>query len=148
MLHKGMRWFHYKPGWFGDFDNCLWDIAGKLAGLPVHVLIGRVRERLPVYPISSGPALEDYLEHTEKGREFGVNAYKFHTNKGGRADMPIFEKTRKAVGLDYDLINDPVCSYDLREAIEVSRLMDALDFIWLEEPFHEQKMSSYQELCS
>ena len=25
MLHKGTRWFHYKPGWFGDFDNCLWD---------------------------------------------------------------------------------------------------------------------------
>ena len=148
MLHKGTRWFHYKPGWFGDFDNCLWDIAGKAAGLPVHALIGRVRDRLPVYLTSSGPRLEDYLEHIEQGKEFGVNAYKFHTYKGGKADMPIFEKTREAVGPDYELINDPVCSYDLREAIEVGHLMEALDFIWLEEPFHEQKMSSYQELCS
>ena len=61
--------------------------------------------------------------------------------------MPILEKTREAVGPGYDLINDPVCSYDLREAIEVGRLMERLDFIWLEEPMHEGKMSSYQKLC-
>ena len=148
MLHKGTRWFHYKPGWHGDFDNCLWDIAGKAAGLPVHALIGRVRDRFPVYLTSSGPKLEDYLEIIETGKEFGVNAYKFHTYKGGKADMPILEKTREAVGPDYDLINDPVCSYDLREAIEVGHLMEELDFIWLEEPFHEQKMNSYQQLCA
>ena len=25
--------------------------------------------------------------------------------------------------------------------------MEELDFVWLEEPFHEQKMNLYQELC-
>jgi L-alanine-DL-glutamate epimerase-like enolase superfamily enzyme len=54
---------------------------------------------------------------------------------------------RRAVGPDYILINDPVCSYTLREAIEVGHVMEELDFVWLEEPFHEQKMSLYQELC-
>ena len=49
MLQKGTRWVYQEPGWFGEFDNCLWDIAGQVAGLPVHALIGRVRERLPVY---------------------------------------------------------------------------------------------------
>jgi L-alanine-DL-glutamate epimerase-like enolase superfamily enzyme len=52
------------------------------------------------------------------------------------------------VGPDYDLLLDPVCSYSLREAIEVGHLMEELDFVWLEEPFHEQKMSLYQELCA
>tara|TARA_Y100001968_G_scaffold285153_1_gene284910 strand:+ start:200 stop:328 length:129 start_codon:yes stop_codon:yes gene_type:complete len=28
LLHKGTRWCYQKPGWFGDFDNCLWDILG------------------------------------------------------------------------------------------------------------------------
>ncbi len=51
------------------------------------------------------------------------------------------------VGPDYALINDPVCSYNLREAIEVGHVMEELDFVWLEEPFHEQKMNLYQELC-
>ena len=34
-------------GWFGSFDNCLWDIAGKAAGMPVCALMGRVRDRAP-----------------------------------------------------------------------------------------------------
>lgn len=146
-LHKGTRWVYQPPGWFGDFDNCLWDIAGKLANLPVHALIGRVRDRFPVYLTSGDAPVEEYLRHIELGRKFGINAYKFHSYKGGKADIPIFRQVRREVGADYALINDPVCSYDLREAIEVGHVMEELDFVWLEEPFHEQKMHLYQQLC-
>ena len=147
MLHKGTRWVYQNPGWFGEFDNCLWDIAGKAAGLPVYALIGRVRQRLPVYLTAPDMELQGYLDHIEGGRTFGVNAYKLHTFKGGKADIPLLTAVRKAVGDDYDLLNDPVCSYNLREAIEVGRAMEELDYIWLEEPMHEQKMNQYQELC-
>ena len=147
MLHKGTRWVYQEPGWFGEFDNCLWDIAGKAAGLPVHALIGRVRARLPVYLTRGDMDLQGYLDHIEDGRAFGVRAYKLHSYKGGRADIPLLTAVREAVGDDYALINDPVCSYDLREAIEVGRAMEELDYVWLEEPMHEQKMNLYQELC-
>lgn len=147
MLQKGTRWVYQPPGWFGDFDNCLWDIAGKIANLPIHALVGRVRERFPVYLTSGNGTLADYLKHIESGREFGIRAYKFHTYKGGKADIPIFRQVRREVGPDYELINDPVCSYDLREAIEVGHVMEELGFVWLEEPFHEQKLNLYQELC-
>ena len=147
MLHKGTRWLYQPPGWFGDFDNCLWDILGKAAGLPLYALIGRVRDRFPVYLTSGDGTVSDYLHHIEQGKSFGINAYKFHTYKGGQADIPIFQQVRKEVGRDYGLINDPVCSYDLREAIEVGRVMEELGFIWLEEPFHEQKLNDYQTLC-
>jgi L-alanine-DL-glutamate epimerase-like enolase superfamily enzyme len=146
-LHKGTRWVYQPPGWFGDFDNCLWDIAGKAANLPIYALVGRVRQRFPVYLTSGDGTLADYLQHIESGRTFGINAYKFHSYKGGKADIPIFLQVRKEVGPDYALINDPVCSYSLREAIEVGHVMEELGFIWLEEPFHEQKMHLYQELC-
>ncbi len=147
ILHKGTRWVYQQPGWFGEFDNCLWDIAGKVAGLPVHALVGRVRERFSVYLTGGDMDLPGYLDHIEAGRSFGVNAYKLHTYKGGKADIPLLTAVRKAVGDDYDLLNDPVCSYDLREAIEVGRVMEELDFVWLEEPMHEQKMNLYRELC-
>ncbi|MFN8486636.1 MAG: enolase C-terminal domain-like protein [Caldilineaceae bacterium] len=147
MLHKGTRWVYQPPGWFGDFDNCLWDILGKAANLPIYALVGRVRDRFPVYLTGGDGATADYLRAIETGREMGITAYKFHTYKGGKADIPIFEEVRKTVGPDYALINDPVCSYDLREAIEVGHAMEKMDFIWLEEPFHEQKMHHYQELC-
>ena len=147
MLHKGTRWLYQKPGWFGDFDNCLWDIAGKKAGLPVYDLIGRVRDRFPVYLTGGDSDIGTYLRMIEEGREYGINAYKFHTYKGGRADIPIFREVRRIVGPDYLLLNDPVCSYSLHEAIEVGRVMEELDFIWLEEPMHEQKEHQYQVLC-
>jgi L-alanine-DL-glutamate epimerase-like enolase superfamily enzyme len=30
-FYKGTRWVYQPPGWFGDFDNCLWDILGRAA---------------------------------------------------------------------------------------------------------------------
>ncbi len=147
MLHKGTRWLYQPPGWFGDFDNCLWDIAGKIAGLPVYTLAGRVRDRFPVYLTGGNGTTADYLAAIDHAHEMGIGAYKFHTYKGGKADIPILQDVRRAVGSDFALINDPVCSYSLREAIEVGHVMEDLDFVWLEEPFHEQKMNLYQELC-
>ncbi len=147
LFHKGTRWVYNHPGWFGDFDNCLWDIAGKAADLPVYALVGRVRARFPVYMTGGDAPLESYLRVIEAGRAFGVNAYKIHSYKGGKADIPLFREMRKAVGPDYDLIADPVCSYTLREAIDVGHAMEDLEFVWLEEPMPEQKMNLYQELC-
>ncbi len=149
MLYKGTRWVYQPPGWFGDFDNCLWDIAGKAAGLPVHALIGRVRDRFPVYLTGGDMPLEGYLDHIDEGRlKLGISAYKFHSYKGGQADIKIFEAVRNQVGDEFVLINDPVCSYTLDEAIQVGHAMEDMDFVWLEEPMHEQKMHQYQKLCS
>lgn len=147
LLHKGTRWVYQPPGWFGDFDNCLWDIAGKAANLPIHALVGRVRERFPAYLTGGDMTTEGYLKSIEAGKEMGIQAYKFHTYKGGQADIPIFRAVRQEIGDDYALLNDPVCSYTLREAIEVGHVMEELGFVWLEEPFHEQKMNQYQDLC-
>ncbi|MCC7360290.1 MAG: hypothetical protein IT317_12475 [Anaerolineales bacterium] len=147
MLHKGSRWVYQTPGWFGDFDNCLWDLLGQAANLPVYALVGRVRDRFPVYLTYHDGDLAEYLRQIEAGLRYGVRAYKFHSFKGGAADKDIFPQVRAHVGDDYALLNDPVCSYDLREAIEVGRLMEDLHFVWLEEPFHEQRLHDYQALC-
>ena len=147
MLHKGTRWVYQRAGWFGDFDNCLWDILGKAAGLPVFALIGKVRASFPAYLTSGDDTIESYLEQIEIAQKHGIEAYKFHTYKGGKADIEIFRKVRDAIGPDYLLINDPVCSYTLEEAIEVGHAMEELNFLWLEEPMHEQKQHQYQALC-
>ena len=68
--------------------------------------------------------VEGYLRHIELAREMGIGTYKFHSYKGGKADKPIYRAIREAVGAEYGLITDPVCSYDLREAIEVGRLLE------------------------
>lgn len=149
-LHLGTRWVYQTPGWFGNFDNCLWDIAGKVAGLPIHRLIGQVRDRMAAYHTGDdgdGTA-EHYLRMLAGVRErFGITAYKFHNYEGPRQNIALFRRLRRELGDDYTLINDPVCSYTLRESIEVGRVMEELGFLWLEEPFREQELRQYQELC-
>jgi L-alanine-DL-glutamate epimerase-like enolase superfamily enzyme len=149
-LHLGTRWVYQPPGWFGPFDNCLWDIAGKVAGLPICRLLGQVRDRIPAYHTGDdGDGTADhYLRMLGEVRErFGITAYKFHNYRGARQNISLFRRLRRELGDDYTLINDPVCSYSLREAIEVGRVMEELGFLWLEEPFREQEMRQYQELC-
>ena len=58
-------------GWFGAFDNCLWDIAGKAAGMPVCSLMGRVRERAPAYYNIRGDSMEKAVEDSEMASGWG-----------------------------------------------------------------------------
>jgi L-alanine-DL-glutamate epimerase-like enolase superfamily enzyme len=156
-LHHGTRWVYQTPGWFGNFDNCLWDIAGKVAGLPVCRLLGQVRDRIRAYHTGDDGdgTLDTYLRLFDRCREeWGITAFKFHNYQGAQQNVALFRALREKIGgpssasgPGFDLMNDPVCSYSLREAIEVGRAMEELGFLWLEEPFYEQELHNYQTLC-
>ena len=143
------RWLYRPYAWSGAFDHCLWDIAGQATNQPVYNLLGKVRDRIAVYLMGGDTDLDGYKRHIDQGREdTGIFAYKIHSYKGGKADVPIIRGLREYVGPDYDLINDPVRSYTLEEAIMIGRLMEELDYVWLEEPIHEENILQLQELCA
>ena len=143
------RWLYRPYAWSGAFDHCLWDIAGQATNQPVYNLLGKVRDRIAVYLMGGDTDLDGYKRHIDQGREdSGIFAYKIHSYKGGKADVPIIRGLRDYVGPDYDLINDPVRSYTLEEAIMIGRLMEELDYVWLEEPIHEENILQLQELCA
>ena len=43
-------------------DLALWDIAGKIAGLPVYKLVGAVRDKVPVYCHAYGKDTKETLD--------------------------------------------------------------------------------------
>jgi len=64
--------------------------------------------------------LEHYARVIDGAREaWGIGAYKFHNYQSAADHVRLFREIRRALP-DVTLINDPVCSYSLREAIEVS----------------------------
>src|SRR6266536_3966333 len=58
-------------------DVALWDILGKVAGLPIHRLLGTYRDKAPAYassPVMDSP--EEYVQEALSYRERGWQAYK------------------------------------------------------------------------
>src|SRR5210317_1118034 len=53
-------------------DQALWDIKGKLAGMPVYQLLGgKVRFAVDCYTHASGPTPGKVMDHVEELREMG-----------------------------------------------------------------------------
>ena len=148
-LQAATRGLFTRPGWFGPFDNCLWDIAGKVAGKPVVALLGRARQSCPAYYNIGGATIEAAVTDSLKAVERGFPALKDHFRGTATDNIPWFRAVREAVGPEIDLLHDAVgCGYSLQEAIRVGRELEALDFGWLEEALPDRDQLGLQKLCA
>lgn len=131
----------------GAVDVALWDLAGKLAGMPVHRLIGSFRAEVPAY--ASSQVLESAAAYAEQAlmiREKGWHAYKIHPPQRWREDIAICEEVRAAVGGDYTLMLDSTWGYQYDDALAVGRAIEALGYHWYEDPLAEQDIYNYTKL--
>ena len=147
MLHTGSRWVYQPPGWLGSFDNCLWDILGKSAGLPVYSLIGRVRERAPVYMNIRGDTKEEAADDARKAVAEGFPAVKDHFYHSVRENLQWFKAVRNAVGPDIEVMHDAVGIYTFEEALRVGRALEELNYRWFEEPLPDRQHNKLKALC-
>lgn len=131
----------------GAVDVALWDLAGKIAGLPLHKLMGSYRRSAPAYASSavlSSP--EAYAEEALSFKARGWGAYKIHPPTRWEADIKVCEAVRKAVGDDYRLMLDSTWSYEYVEALRVGQAVERLGYYWYEDPLCEDDLSSYVKL--
>ena len=56
----------------GAVDVALWDLAGKVAGLPIHRMLGTCKEQVPAYASSAWlPNPEAYIEEAIRFKSLG-----------------------------------------------------------------------------
>jgi len=146
-LHAGTRWVYYHQGWAGTFDNCLWDIVGKAAELPLHAIIGRVRDSAPVYMNIGGDTKDLAAEDAARAVAAGYPAVKDHFYHSVAENIRWFQAIREAVGPNVDLMHDPVAIYSLEQAVRVGHALEELDYRWLEEPLPERHHFRMKALC-
>jgi len=112
-------------------DIALWDIAGKLAGLPLYRLLGgSPRKALPAYA-----SLLRYGEpgavthHVEKALKRGYRHIKLH-----EITVPPINAARDAAGPDIPIMVDCNCPWTVAEAIDMAHRLEPFSLKWLEEP--------------
>lgn len=147
-LEAATRFMFTRPGWFGAFDNCLWDIAGKAAGMPVYALLGRARVSCPAYYNIGGSDRDAVVADAEQALSLGFSAIKDHFSGTAATNIDWCAAVREAVGDEVDLLHDAVgAEYTYEEALQAGRAMYELGVSWLEEPLPDRSREDLQRLC-
>jgi len=144
------------PSAIGVVDVALWDIVGKVAGLPVHRLLGTCRDRVRAY-FSSGhhDAPEEYAQEALHWRDEGWQGYKLHPPSATwdarprgpiEADIEACTAVRAAVGDRMTLMLDASWGYTYPEALRVGLALEELGYDWYEDPLPADDIYGYTKL--
>jgi L-alanine-DL-glutamate epimerase-like enolase superfamily enzyme len=122
-------------------DIALWDLKGKLAGQPLHRLLGSRRRELPVYASGGYYAqgrdeIEAITEEVSAAAEQGFRAVKMKV-----AGLPVPEDTKRIAAVrdaypDMDIMLDANSGYSVPDAITAARAFEPHGISWFEEPVH------------
>ena len=134
-------------------DICLWDLLGKKLGVPISILLGQVRDRLPAYAstlhgdrnggLSSKEAYADFAEHCHS---LGFRGFKIHGWSDGnpKEEAENVIHVARAVGGRMALMLDPACELrTFADALYVGRACDTGGYFWYEDPFRDGAVSQH-----
>ena len=139
-------------------DIALWDLRGKIAGMPLWQLLGGYRQRVPAYATGGFYAqgkgikelsreMEAYVKHgfravkMKVGRNPGIELSPLRAMDNADAcvvsleqDLKRVAAVREAIGPDIKLMVDANGAWDVPTAIRMGRAMERYDVYWYEEP--------------
>lgn len=152
MFRSGLFWGRsgMAVGALSAIENALWDIAGKVHGVPVHALLGGpIHESLTLY--ASG-GLERPLDLTRREvagyLDEGYRAMKVRIGYGVERDRAKVAAVREVIGEDPMLMVDAVQGHNPKpwsaaEALPVVHALAEYDLSWFEEACGAYDYSGY-----
>ena len=134
-------------------DIALWDIAGKVAGLPLHKLIGGAhRKQVKAYGYGMMLKQQSVDDHVARFKdeaaaiiEMGFTATKMKVGLGARDDIRLCEAVAEGSG-EADFMVDANHCYATPDAFYVGRALEELGAYWFEEPVAPEDLDGYREL--
>jgi L-alanine-DL-glutamate epimerase-like enolase superfamily enzyme len=139
-------------------DIALWDIAGKVAGMPVYKLLGACRDRVEAYAsggfYQEGKGVDGVAGEAEGYRARGFKGMKMKIGRNPSTgthlrewvgnpgflevepaeDVARVAAVRKALGPQAKLMVDVNCAWSPSFAIEMGRALEPYNLYWIEEP--------------
>lgn len=146
----------------GAIDIALWDIAGKLAGLPVYKLLGGpTRERVWLYPHMGGKTPELMAEAARQKVAEGYTSVRCYPlgdfgssevfNQGpegiARTAERFIAAVRKAVGPEIEILIDVVCRLTPQEALAMGKALQPYHLYFFEDPIPPDNIDAMADLA-
>ena len=132
-------------------DTALWDRRCRAAQLPLAVLAGGAKERIPVYDTEIGwlhVPTEELVAGAEKAVAGGAHGVKIKIGKPSPAeDAERLHAVREAIGPKRDLMVDANQSMTYADAVRRCRDLEAVDALWLEEPLPADDVAGHERLA-
>jgi L-alanine-DL-glutamate epimerase-like enolase superfamily enzyme len=134
-------------------DVALWDLKARLLGLPLHRLLGAVRDTVPVYGSGGFTSyqqrqLRDQLTHWAGEQRIPRVKIKIGESWGTGAarDLDRIRQARSAIGDGTELFVDANGGYDRKQAIRVMQEAAEFDVRWFEEPVSSDDLDGLREV--
>ncbi|MEG3582373.1 MAG: enolase C-terminal domain-like protein [Chloroflexota bacterium] len=153
-LNKMPKWSinRFSPMDFSSWasiDVALWDLKGKVSGLPVYSLLGGNLKQIPAYgtyqPRHNDP--EGYVRESDEMKDLGLKAYKIHPGPmDSNNTIKMVNLVRNNVDENYTLMLDPNNSYNYEKALKIGKVLDDNFFYWFEDPIRWDDFESIKNL--
>lgn len=139
-------------------DIALWDIKGKVLGVPVYELLGgRVRDRVVCYPHNVGhdmeitPLVESCLRTKEEGWKFvrwGLpqEGDILEPRRAILAAIRQFQAVREAIGDEIEIVFDVHTRLDLPDAVWLCQEVEPFHPFFIEDPLRCENSDSFKTL--
>jgi galactonate dehydratase len=122
--HRDMRGGPILTHVLSGIDMALWDITGRLWGVPVYRLLGGpVRDKVRMYPTAKATKLGTGGPHPFSGNPSDIMGL-----------VKNIENTRKRMGPDGTIMFDAHCAVPPPMLIQLASAIEPYDILWLEEP--------------
>ena len=134
------------------FDNALWDMKAKRAGLPLAKLLGARRDGVRTYNTSGGflaTPLAELLENCSRSVDAGIGGIKIKVGQpDSMIDLQRLEAVRNHLGNDIPLMVDANQQWDRPTAQRICRVLEPLNLVWIEEPLDAYDVEGHAMLAA
>lgn len=117
-------------------DIALWDLKARLLKLPLCELLGKVRDRVPLYGSGgfTSYSIGQLRKQLADWAETGMHWVKMKIGREPEADPARVSAARNAIGSQTQLFVDANGAYSRKQSLAIARRFADLDVSWFEEP--------------